>query len=83
MPKPKKASAKKATKKVVKPAPKKKAVAAVSRRAPAQKAAHPLHQSYLHKEQEDFHRAHPNANGLIATFIVAFGLLVILYVTKM
>jgi hypothetical protein len=83
MPKSKKAAPKKSTKKATKPAPKKKAVAASSRRTAAPKAVHPLHQSFLHKEQEDFHRAHPNANALIATFIVAFGLLVVLYVGMM
>ena len=83
MPKSKKAAPKKSTKKVTKPTPKKKAVAASSRRTATPKAVHPLHQSFLDKEQEDFHREHPNANALIATFIVAFGLLVVLYVGMM
>ena len=68
----KKTVAKKApAKKVVakKPAPKKMSVMRTA--APAQKT--------FRAQQDDFHKNHPNANALILTFLVSFGLLVYLY----
>jgi hypothetical protein len=64
-----KKSPKRATSKTVAPSPRRSASA--------------WSKSFLAHEQAEFHRNHPNANSLITTFIIAFGLLVIFYVGKL